>query len=78
VTGKELFGVIVRTVGLTVAGYGAYSIVFGVAALITGHVTSRPAGTFVGWGIFYVAIGLPILRFAGCIVRFGYRSGDDA
>lgn len=73
-TVKDVFGLIVRTIGSLLIAYGlvdTVALVMRLADLSTGHpdvTTVAVAGAVVG----YITIGLVIILLAGPITRLAY------
>ena len=70
---KELFGVIVRTFGLSMAIYGIWYLVYGIAQAASMSEETYPTGDFVISGAFCTAVGALFLLGAGKIVQIAYR-----
>jgi len=72
-TARELFGVIVRAIGVFVAVYGTYTLSYTVAHFLYPEmpVHSSSAALAMAGGI-YLLIGLLLLGCADLIVRFAY------
>jgi len=72
-SGKECFGVILRTAGLALillAGYDVSASVF--VALTPERPHSMGPGAAIVYSIFFVAAGLLLLRGASWLVKFSY------
>ncbi len=69
--GREIFGVIVRTLGLLLALWGVYSCAYALVELSDVMPRARPANVLFLFGAIYLAIGVALLR-GGWIVRFAY------
>jgi len=79
-SGRDLFGVVVRTFGFLTVLYGGYYGVFGLMDAILREswmATDRlrgdnEPGQYLLWGAVLVAIGFVIIRNAEFIVRLSY------
>jgi hypothetical protein len=71
--GRQVFGVIVRTVGLLLAIYGGHELVTAcVALLFSGY--NQP--TAILQGAFCVGVGLLLLLKGGRVVHLSYGRDD--
>jgi hypothetical protein len=70
-SGKGLFGVVVRALGLWILLRGINNLLM---ALVSGAMVSR--GGWL-WGGLYLLGGLFLLRAAAIVVRFAYATGDE-
>jgi hypothetical protein len=60
---RQIFGVIVRTVGLLVGLYGLYMLLIGVTAVVgLAYEGSLTPGMYVVYGVFWVGAGAALLR----------------
>jgi hypothetical protein len=71
---KELFGVIVRTFGLSMTIYGLWYLVYGIAQAASLSEPTYPTGDFVISGAACTLMGAFLLLAAGVVVRFAYRN----
>ncbi len=72
-SGKEYFGVIVRTAGLALillAGYNISASVF--VALTPERQHTMGPGAAIVYGLFFALAGLILLRGASWLVKFSY------
>ena len=77
-TPKEIFGIIVRTLGLFFFIYALYNLLYGIA-FCAGILDRNPdykIAYFVT-GTFFFVIGLYLLRGAPLLIRFSYPPGKS-
>jgi hypothetical protein len=76
-TGRDLFGVVVRTAGLLMVVWGIYTIVylFNIISL-RARTDGQPPGTFLIVGALWGVLGLALLR-GEWLVRFAYGPERD-
>ena len=74
---RDVFGVIVRTVGFLCALYGFWCVGFGAMAYMGYVVPDYQIRDYFNGGMFQVVTGLVVLRAAEAIVRFTYRPGGN-
>lgn len=70
-TGRHVFGVIVRTLGLLVALYAIYSLIYAGAEEAMALVSTYSARTYFVLGLIYLTIGIVLIR-GEWLVRFAY------
>jgi hypothetical protein len=70
---KDIFGLIVRTLGLFASVWGAYDIIFAIveSAGLT-DTAHRPPEVHATFGFLWVILGAVIMRNAGKVVNFAY------
>jgi hypothetical protein len=74
----RVFGIIVRTIGLIVGLYGLYCLwymlmrSFGMST----RANLPPTSAFM-FGVFYLVLGVVILRKADWVVRFAYDQDSN-
>ena len=71
---RELFGVIVRTFGLSMAIYGLWYLVYGIAQAASMSEPTYPTGDFVISGALFTLVGGFLLLGGGVVVRIAYRN----
>lgn len=72
-TARELFGVVVRAIGVFVGVYGAYTLSYTVAHLVYPEMPVHSSSAALATaGAIYLLIGIFLLKFADLIVRFSY------
>ena len=77
---SDLFGVVVRTLGLLLAVYGVWFLVYGVAQSlrVIAEVPEAETEAYFLSGLSAVAIGGVLMRCAHWFVQFSYpNSGVD-
>ena len=77
-TASDIFGIVVRTFGLSLLIYAIWYLVYGIAT-IAGLPEGAP-GYLVGYfltGSVYLIIGLYLLRGAPLLMKFAYPSKKD-
>jgi hypothetical protein len=67
---SQMFGVIVRTVGLLLAVYGLFNLAIAITATIGMTYEGSPAA-FVVYSVFWVGVGTALLR-CDWLLRFAY------
>ena len=78
--GRDLFGVLVRVLGLIVILYAVWNLAFAVMFTADAlHDTSfdRDFGAYYTFGVPALIVGIGLLRFARQIVRFSYSTNKD-
>jgi hypothetical protein len=68
---KDIFGIIVRTIGLLVVLYGLYTVWYGVAAMVGLLNGIHSVAIYIIFGVFYVAFGLFLMR-GNWVTNFAY------
>lgn len=70
---RQIFGIIVRTIGFIAAAYSTFASFHIVAKLVGISVPSHLsfAGEIAG-GVFYLLLGVAIIKSAEWITRFAY------
>jgi hypothetical protein len=72
-TERQVFGLIVRTLGLVSVLYGLSQLLVAVARLIGPNVPHYfPFHEDVIFGLFWLAFGALLMRRVGWLVRFAY------
>jgi hypothetical protein len=62
-TAKDIFGVVVKTIGFCISVYGCYTILYGVAGAAWGlFPTVHGIGTYVIFGAIYLGFGIGLMR----------------
>ena len=76
---REIFGIIVRTIGFIATVYSTYVLCFGILYWLGMPKRTAIEGTLPSliFGAFYLVIGVLILRRADWIVRLAYCSSSD-
>lgn len=69
--GRQIFGVIVRTVGLVVGIYGIYSVIFAAVSFEVSLSVPYANRTYALFGIIYLALGIALIR-GEWVVTFAY------
>ncbi|MBS0295199.1 MAG: hypothetical protein JSR45_02735 [Proteobacteria bacterium] len=72
-TGRELFGVFVRAIGLLLGLYGFAQLVLAGIGLSM-HLDLGPTAILFGYAGVAI-LGLALMRFAEVLVRFAYGKG---
>jgi hypothetical protein len=71
---RDLFGVVVRTVGIAMIIYGLYDIFFLVIMAMGMEYESHHSTELVAWAAgFFLLLGVAIIGAAERIVRLAYR-----
>ena len=71
---KELFGVVVRTLGLVIVLYGSWNVVFGFGRLARAIASSRnPTRLYFFTGVFFIVVGVLLISGADSIVAASYH-----
>jgi hypothetical protein len=74
-TASQVFGVIVRTVGLLLAVYGLSFLLLAVIAKIGfAYEGSLPPETYFVYAVFWLGVGAALMK-CGWLVRFAYGRG---
>lgn len=74
-TASEVFGVVVRTFGLILLLWAAYTAVYFVSVVVTEAPTNgQPPGSFLITGAYLLVAGVALLR-ADWLVRLAYGKG---
>jgi hypothetical protein len=69
---RQVFGVIVRTVGLLLAVYGLYFLLVAVSAKVgLAYDGSLTPDVYFVYGVFWVGVGAALLK-CGWLLRFAY------
>jgi hypothetical protein len=77
-SGKALFGVVVRTLGLWLLLRGVVGLVgFLMSRPSFDAITLRELGGGWLWSVLHLLAGLFLLRAAALVVRFAYGAGDE-
>ena len=72
-SGKECFGVIIRTAGLALILLGGYDISSSIfVALTPERPHSMGPAAAILYGLFFAVVGLLLLRGASALVKFSY------
>ena len=75
---RETFGIVVRVFGFLATFYGLYRACHAIARLIGLQTISNISGrSAAALAIFFLVIGLLVLRRADWIVRFSYGSSHN-
>ena len=72
---RDLFGVVVRVLGLILVLYAIWNLSFAAAitvSLLRGTSHDSDMGAYYTFGIPAFIVGLMLIRFGRQIVRFGY------
>jgi hypothetical protein len=70
----ELFGVVVRTLGLWITLYGVWNLAFGVGRLTRAISSSRhPTINYLLAGVLYLVVGALLIFGADAIVGVSYH-----
>lgn len=77
---RDIFGIVVRILGLLLVLWAAWYLAFGVAFVLralhdTGHESDM--GAYFTTGIPGFIVGLMLLRFGRQVVRFSYPSDKE-
>jgi hypothetical protein len=76
ITGPELFGAAVRTVGLLITMYGLYTAAYSVIIeQFNAPAAGQSSAMFIYVGCFWMAIGVALLR-GRWLVRFAYGRSE--
>jgi hypothetical protein len=76
--GRQLFGVIVRSVGLLITIWGLYSVLLAVVGLMLGGLPAHLFGVLrIVLPLVYVLVGLVIMTRADGVVVFAYGTGGS-
>jgi hypothetical protein len=73
---QELFGVVVRTIGLIIALYGVWYLAFAILRTLGAVSPGKypPREHFLG-GVLFILVGVSLLIGADAIVWIAYRVG---
>jgi hypothetical protein len=79
VNAKDIFGIILRVIGVGYVGYGLhYVLSLGYVAMHHNASAEWSSFDYLLAGVYYLFIGLCLLRGSRYVVRFAYpREGDD-
>ena len=75
---RDLFGVLIRVLGMILVLYAIWNLAFAVAfniTLLTSHDSDMSA--YYTFGIPALVMGFGLLRFGRQIVRFSYPTNKD-
>lgn len=78
-TPRDIFGIVVRTFGLSLFIYAIWYLAYGVAT-VAGLPEEGPGymiGYFITGGIYFI-IGLYLLRGAPFLIRFSYPTAKNS
>ena len=74
---EEVFGVVVRTLGLIMTVYGCWCAVYGFGALTfkegSGTPPKYPVKDYLGTAVMFTFAGVLMLRGASVLVDFAYK-----
>ena len=73
---RDIFGIIVRTVGLCVALYAVWNLAFGIV-MVLGFRGNGLIFPYFTCGVPLLIVGIFLLRFGRQIVRFSYPEDKD-
>ena len=76
-SGKDLFGVVVRTFGLTCFTYGWWNLLFGAAQAAHIITDVEETSEYIVVGVGSVLFGLYFLRGAPQLMRFCYPNDTE-
>ena len=76
---KDIFGIILRVIGVGYVGYGLhYFLSLGYVAMHHNASAVWSSFDYLLAGVYYLFVGLCLLRGSRYVVRFAYpREGDD-
>jgi hypothetical protein len=69
---KDIFGVIVRVLGLGCIGYGLRYVMSWLYVLVRQDATQGSGSDFLISAVLFLAVGFFLLRKADCVVEFSY------
>jgi hypothetical protein len=70
---EDVFGLIVRTIGLLVALWGAWHLVFAIAQGANVTNSSHPTSAYAVSGVSAIVVGVGLLKAATALVAATYR-----
>jgi uncharacterized membrane protein YidH (DUF202 family) len=71
-TGRDLFGVVIRVIGFCLAAMGLGQLVQVAVALSSGMPASAGLAGALVTPVVIVLVGVVLMRFAEAVVRFAY------
>lgn len=75
---KDIFGLIVRVIGLGCIGYGLRYVMSWIYVLARQYSNQSASGTdYLVSAILFLAVGFLLLRKADCVVAFAYPSDRE-
>ena len=70
---KEIFGLVIRVLGLLLSILGVWYLISTVSALVSPETPgTNPFHEYLIWALIFLAAGLYFLRGAPHIIRFSY------
>jgi hypothetical protein len=70
---KDVFGIVVRTIGLLESLYGIWFLAYAVAQYAGASEETWPTGDYVITGGLWFVLGAALLLGAGLVERIAYR-----